>query len=333
MARQLSSLISSLNGLKAFEAAARHLSFTDAAEELFVTQGAVSRQIKALEERLGVKLFYRLTRRVELTESGQILFPATRNALDELERAILRLNQKTQSGILTISVLPTLAMNWLMPRLHEFNEMNPSIEVHLMTSIRKVDFAREDIHLAIRVGRPRGTDASWSGPRIDLMMVENWDGVRAECLMPDEMVPVVAPSLLEKEFPLGCAEDLRNFTLLHVSTRANAWPDWIGALGIEGLTSREGPSFGHFFLALQAAKSGQGVALVPRVLALPDLAVGQLIIPFEGNVPPAGNYYLLCRDHHWDVPRIRIFRKWLIDICRADLDGEYSDFRNTFRPS
>jgi len=307
----------SLNGLRVFDAAVRHMSFTLAAEELHITQGGVSRAIRALEDDLGFRLFNRLPRRLQLTEEARILSISVRDALDTIERVTLRLGARGGSRILTIDVLPTLAAKWLMPRLVEFNELNPNLEVRLITSIRPVDFERDDVDVAIRVGRieAAGQGDDQSAPRIDLKMAENFNGVRAEEVLPDMLVPVTAPHILNGRKPLGDVDELSRFTLLHTATRQNAWPDWLRLSSAAGVDGRKGPSFGHFFLTLEAAMNGQGIALVPEVLAMADINSGKLVVAIDRPTIRAGSYYLLCRRHHWDAPKVKLFREWLKHAC------------------
>jgi LysR family transcriptional regulator, glycine cleavage system transcriptional activator len=312
----MSRRLPSLNALRAFEAAARHLSFSRAAEELHVTQGAVSRQINGLESHLGVPLFKRLTRALELTEHGQEYLPATRDAFDRIEQATLRLMHRQSDQVLIVSVLPTFAMRWLIPRLSDFTAVHPGIEVRMITSIRPVNFGREDIDVAIRVGAPpdaptRRAGPPREGPRIDLEMVEDWTNVRADLLMPDVMVPVCSPALRDGPAPLARPEDLAGHVLLHTATRAHAWPDWLHAAGLDHQGADRGPAFGHFFMTMQAAVAGRGVALIPRTFVEEDIAAGKLVIPFNLKVESSGAYYLLCRAHQWDSPRVRGFREWL----------------------
>jgi LysR family glycine cleavage system transcriptional activator len=301
----------SLNALRTFEAAARNLSFSDAATELHVTQAAVSRQIRLLEEDLGTKLFLRLTRAVELTESGMSLYPALRDALDQMERAAARVWNSSDSGLLTISVLPTFSVKWLMPRLLSFAEQHPNIEIHLVNSIKAVDFDKEDVDLAIRAGSlDQSSQEQARRPRIDLTMVRSWDGVEAEFLMPDELVAVMAPGYNGGEIP-GDAAAMSKVTLLQMATRTNAWPDYFNALGWDVPGARAGPSFGHFFLALQAAIEGRGIAMLPSVLAFDDLRTGRIVQALPQRIRSAGNYYLLGRRSVWERKNIKIFREWL----------------------
>jgi LysR family transcriptional regulator, glycine cleavage system transcriptional activator len=301
----------SLNALRTFEAAARNLSFSDAADELFVSQAAVSRQIRLLEEDLDVKLFRRLTRAVELTEEGASLYPPMRDALDQIERATARIWNKHGGSLLTISVLPTLSVKWLMPRLLNFSESHPNIEVHLVNSIKPVDFDRDEIDLAIRVGSTDVYSGSEKKPRIDLTMAKNWSGIQAELLMPDELIAVMSPKLAGAEFIVGEVEGLRGMTLLQMATRPNAWPDYLEAVGWPVEDARQGPSFGHFFMALQAAIEGKGIALLPYILAQDDLRDGRIVPAIPGTVRSAGDYYLIGRKSQWERQKVKIFRSWL----------------------
>ena len=310
----MSRRLPSMNALRAFEAAARHLNFSRAADELFVTQGAISRQIKLLEESLGVPLFRRLTRTVELTEYGREYLPVMRDAFDRIEQATLRLVNRDRHRILNVNVLPTFAVRWLIPRLSHFSTQHPDIEVRLITSIRPVNFWREDIDVAIRVGiapdavpDPNVADR----PRISLQMTEDWNNVRAYPLMPDVLIPVCSPTLLAGRPPLTKAEDLLTLPLLHMATRIHAWPDWLRASGVDYNAAAHNPSFGHFFMVLEEALSGRGVALVPRMLALPDIDAGRLVVPLNVSHESAGSYYLLCREHQADTATIQSFRDWL----------------------
>ena len=304
-----------LNGLRAFEAAARHMSFTEAAEELCVTQGAISRQIKSLEERLGLSLFRRMTRRLELTEEGEVLFPIARHAFDDIERAFHNILDRGNANVLTVSALPTFAMNWLTPRLPEFNEKHPDIEVQLIMTIRAVNFARDDIDVAIRVGNPEGSSSEKKAPRIGLTMTENWKGVTAKKLMSDQMIPVIAPRLLQSGKKIESPNDLLDYTRLHVGTRIDAWPDWLEALGVEATDTHTGPVFGHFIQSLLAARKGQGIALIPRILVEQEIMTGELVVACDSNVRSDGDYYLLYRSHHWSLPKIKMFQEWIQVAC------------------
>ena len=300
-----------LNSLRAFEAAARHLSFTRAALELNVTQGAISRQVKNLEAHLGVRLFHRLTRHLELTESGRSFYLQIRESLDLMERATAKVRKHHGGGVLTVDVLTTLAIRWLIGRLPTFTDEHPMVEVHMVTSIKPVDFRRDDIDVAIRVGSLPRDRQGLSQPRIDLVMTEDWSGIKPDFLVKDVLVPVCNPAVAKGPLPLRGPEDLRHHTLLHTATRPRAWHDWLAAVGMTDLDMGDDPAYGHFFMALQEAAKGRGIALVPHVLATDDLALGNLVIPFHRPVASEGGYFLLCRRHQWDDPKVALFRDWL----------------------
>lgn len=310
MSRQLPSL----NALRAFEAAARHMSFTLAADELCVTQGAISRQIKLLESHLRVPLFRRLPRALELTPEGLAYLPALRDAFDSIEFATRRITRGTQHSVLTVSVLPTLAMNWIIPSLHEFNEQHPEIEIHMVTSINPVDF-KSDIDMAIRVGSRHPHASGQPLARIDLVMTEDWAGIEVEELIADTIMPVCSPELLRGPPGLRTPDDLRHHTLLHTGTRPNAWADWLAASGVRAMGS-SGPSYGHFFMTIEAARQGRGIACVPDVLVAADLASGRLVAPFAKPVDSTGTYCILYRRHQKDSPQLRAFCAWLTALAK-----------------
>jgi len=314
MSRQLPSL----NALRAFEAAARHRSFTLAAEELCVTQGAISRQIKLLEGYLKVLLFRRLPRALELTPDGAVYLPALRDAFDSIEFATRKILRGNQHSVLTVSVLPTLAMNWIIPSLHEFNEQHPEIEIHMVTSINPADF-NTDIDMAIRVGSRHPNASDQQRARIDLVMTQDWSGIEAEVLMADTIMPVCAPEVLRGTLPLRTPADLRHHTLLHTGTRPNAWANWLAGSGTRATLPDTGPSYGHFFMAIEAARLGKGIACVPDVLVAGDLASGRLVAPFPQPVASTGAYCILYRKHQKDLPQVRAFRSWLAALAKRTM--------------
>src|SRR6266403_1080676 len=212
---EMTARLPSLNGLRAFEAAARHLSFTQAASELNVTQTAISHQIKRLEEELGVSLFVRQNRALSLTPEAKEYLPGIRAAFNDLRLATDRLLRRDDDHVLTISTLASLAAKWLLPRLSAFQEAHPGIDVRITTSTGLVDFKNGDVDAAIRYGRG------------------HWPGLRADWLMADEMFPVCSPALLQAAKPLKCPEDLRDHVLLHTSTVYSAdWRLWLTVAGL-----------------------------------------------------------------------------------------------------
>ena len=234
-----------LNSLRAFEAAARHLSFTKAAEELHVTPAAVSQQIKLLEEHCGTKLFRRLTRALMLTDAGQAALPPLREGFDKLAEAVDRLRSHDRGGILTVSVPPSFGAKWLVHRLDRLNAAHPEFDVRIDATDTLVDFSDAGVDIALRYGR--GT----------------YPGLHAEHLMPEVAFPVCSPALLEGEHPLRAPEDLSHHTLLHVQWKmeheaAPNWRMWLRAAGIEGIDAERGPRFTIEGMTVQAAIEGQG---------------------------------------------------------------------------
>lgn len=288
-----------LNALRAFEAAARHLSFTKAAEELFVTQAAVSHQVKALEEHLGLQLFRRYNRRLMLTDAGQGYLPSLRDAFDSIALATEQLSRVGSSGSLTVSVLNSFAAKWLLPNLVAFREAHPEIDVLVSASDHIVDFTRDNVDMAIRYG------------------AGNYPGLEVNFLMGDVVFPVCSPALLETGPPLRVPQDLQNHTLLHDTTSGSvdgtlSWAGWLKAAGVTGLDPRKGPGFTHSNLVLQAAIDGQGVALGRSALAGSDLEAGRLVRPFGPDIPSQYNYYIVVPSGRGDHAKINTFRLWLL---------------------
>ena len=301
-----------LTALRGFEAAARHMSFRDAADELRLTQGAISHQIKTLEDSLGLRLFVRGTRKVKLTDAGETLFPVVRDALQMIEDATSSLKEQPQHKTLVISALPTLASTWIMPRLHAFTEKHPDIEVRIVSSIEPVDFANESIDVAIRVGRLPGRRYSERLPRIDLKMVVDWEDVRADELFPDILVPVCSPSLIRRR-RIREAKDVLLYPLIHTSTRRFAWPDWLRAQGVSNIQEAvDKHEFSHFFISLEAAARGEGIAIVPRVILSHYKDVDRLVRPFASTVPSAGSYYVLTRESKSRNREIHDLLEWVL---------------------
>ncbi|MFC5353826.1 transcriptional regulator GcvA [Azospirillum himalayense] len=288
-----------LNALRAFESAARHLSFTKAAEELHVTQAAVSHQIKGLEEWLGMPLFRRMNRALILTETGQSYLPPVRDALDTLSHATERLFRMDGSGALTISTMPSFAAKWLVMRLGRFQARHPELEVRLHTTPQLVDFSQQDVDIGIRFG------------------AGNWPGLRCERLMTEDIYPVCSPSLLDGPRPLCCPEDLRHHTLLH-DDYFITWGTWGEAAGIAGLDHARGPRFDDSALLLQVAAEGGGVALARGVLVADDVAAGRLVRLFDVHLPGNYAYYVVAPPHYFSRPKVKAFRDWLFEEAAAD---------------
>jgi len=297
-----------LNAIRAFEAAARHLSFTKAAEELFVTQAAVSHQIKALEAALDVQLFRRFNRRLMLTDAGQAYLPPLREALDGIAAATDRLRAVERTGPLKVSVLPSFGAKWLLPRLFGFRERHPEIDVLVAASDKLVDFARDDVDIGIRYGQGR------------------YPGLRVDLLMRDEIFPVCSPRLLEGAHPLRRPADLKHHTLLHDQVAGTEddpdWRLWLKTAGVEGIDAGRGPGFSHASWVIEAAITGQGVALGRQSLAGDDIAAGHLVRPFGPSMPSTFVYSVVSLPEAADQPKVRLFREWLLEEGSAEQPDE-----------
>ncbi|ADN77021.1 transcriptional regulator, LysR family [Ferrimonas balearica DSM 9799] len=283
-----------LNAVKAFEAAARHLSFTRAAEELFVTQAAVSHQIKALEEFLGLKLFRRRNRSLLLTEEGQSYFLDIKDLFTQLADATERLLARSATGSLTVSMTPSFAIQWLVPRLARFSEQHPEVDVRIKAVDEDEASLTDDVDVAIYFGRG------------------NWAGLRADKLRSECLVPVCSPRLLQGDNPLREIADLARFTLLHDMSRRD-WKAWIKQVGAN-VNVNSGPIFSHSSLVLQAAIHGQGVALGSSVLARPEVEAGRLVCPFGDVLKSKNAYYLVCHENQADLGKIEAFREWMLQM-------------------
>lgn len=300
-----------LLAVRAFEAAARRLSFSLAAQELHVTQSAVSRQIRLLEDFLGYPLFRRMTRSVELTSEGVHFFRASQQSLDILQAATRRGRSGSGRQTLKLSITPSLATLYLLPRLPAFAEAWPDIEVRVRTSTAPADFEREDVDAAIRLGPLPGKRYAHLQPHVPHELVRGWRGVSAFRLWDEVLTPVISRHLIAGEKALSNIEDLGRFTLLSVATRPTAWSDWFLSQGV-ALPSAGGTiEFGHFFMTLDAARAGRGVALVPTLFLQELDSDSDLVCPFESTVPSAGEYYFLCREEAAEREPIEPFLKWL----------------------
>jgi LysR family transcriptional regulator, glycine cleavage system transcriptional activator len=281
-----------LKALPAFELAAGSLSISAAAQELHLTHGAVSRQIKALEDHLGAPLFRRFNRRIELTPAGAALLPSVRQALQLLQTSTAEVRAQTKEGPLVVSCLATFMMRWLIPRLYAFNAVNPRIEVRLSASHAPPDFGGGGIDVAIRIGKP-----PW--PR----------SVVARPFLADSIGPVLAPSLIEGR-RVRRPSDLARLKLLHAETRPGAWSQWLAMTGVEELDTSRGARFEHMYFLLEAAASGLGVAIGSRPLVEQDLASGRLVAPF-GFVPSGGSYCLLQPRNASHPAKSAAFAAWI----------------------
>jgi LysR family glycine cleavage system transcriptional activator len=286
----------SLNGLRAFEAAARHLSFTNAAAELNVTQTAISHQIKRLEEELGIALFIRQNRALALTPQARDYLPGVRAAFNDLRLATDRLLRKDNDHVLTVSTLASMAAKWLLPRLSAFQAAHPNIDVRITTSTSMVDFKSGDVDAAIRYGRGR------------------WPGLRADWLTADQLFPVCSPALLRGDRPLRTPQDLVHHTLLHSSAGYDDdWRLWLTAAGLPtDISQQPGLSFDMIFMTLQAAIDGLGVAVGRTTYVEGDLANGRLVVPFQISLPADAGFYLVSPEAASHSPKLAAFREWLL---------------------
>jgi LysR family transcriptional regulator, glycine cleavage system transcriptional activator len=288
-----------LNALKAFEAAARHESFTRAAEELCVTQGAVSHQVKALEGELGLKLFNRERQRLVITEGGRAYLAVVRDAFDRIADGTERLLQRQSGGALTVSTSPNFAAKWLVHRLGRFAEAHPEIDLRVSASLQHIDFAREDIDLAIRHG-----DGTASGLHVTRLCAE-------------ELFPACSPKLLDGRNGLRSPADLGRFPLLHVNDR-QGWSRWLDFAGIAGVDPSRGPILNQASMAIDAAVDGQGVVLARTALAAWDLIGGRLVRPFDIAMPVSYAYWIVCPKALAKLPKIVAFSDWLLAEAAED---------------
>lgn len=282
-----------LNSLKAFEAAARHLSFTRAAEELFVTQAAVSHQIKSLEEFLGLKLFRRRNRALLLTEEGQGYFLDIKDIFTSILEATDKVLERSEKGALTISLPPSFAIQWLVPRLADFHLQEPEIDVRIKAVDMDEGSLTDDVDVAIYYGRG------------------HWPGLKADKLYQEFLVPLCSPRLLLGEKPLESLGDLKQHNLLHDSSRKE-WKQFVKQNEIEGVNVNHGPIFSHSTMVLQAAVHGQGIALGNNVLAQPEIDAGRLVAPFEEVLMTKNAFYVVCHDKQAETGRIATFRDWML---------------------
>ena len=289
-----------LHSLRVFEAVARHLSFTKAAEELHVTPGAVSQQIKTLEEFVGTPVIRRLKRGILLTDEAQASLPLLRDAFEKLGDASDLLTNRRDSNRLKISVAPSLAAKWLVPRLDSFADTSPEIEVWLSAAMEVVDFGADDVDLAIRYGPGE------------------YPGLEVIHLMSETIVPVCSPRLLVGENPLQKPGDLARHTLLHDGSpdkdeSCPDWSMWLKAAGVCDADAHRGPVFNQSSLVIEAAVAGKGVALAKAALALADLEAARLVIPFDMTTPTSFAYYIVFPEAKAQNKAVKAFSQWLQD--------------------
>jgi LysR family transcriptional regulator, glycine cleavage system transcriptional activator len=283
-----------LSALRAFEAAARSLSFTKAGLELNVTQAAVSYQVRRLEDHFGTKLFHRLNRALALTDAGHGFFAVVGQAFDLLAVDSHGLAGRDRQQAITVSASQSLAAKWLIPRLDRFRERYPQVRIHIDATDAVADLAQGKVHLALRYAR-----------RID-------PALNSVLLFTEQVFPVCSPVVFDGGPPLGDPRDLCHHTLIHDVMTDVTWRDWLGATGIEGEFATHGPSFSHSGLAIDAAIEGQGIALGRSALIVDDLSAGRLIRPFDITLLSSYAYYVVCFGDRTDNPNVAAFVDWVL---------------------
>ncbi len=287
-----------LNSLRAFEAVARHLSVTKAADELAVTPAAVSHQIKTIEDHLEIELFQRTKGILLLTDAGQAILPGIRDGFESLQAAIEQIDNLGDAGVLTISVAPSFAAKWLLPRLERFQSKYPEIDVRVGASMALTDFHSDGVDLAIRYGAGRYPD------------------LHCERLLEETVFPVCSPKLLKGKQRLDAVSALKDQTLLHDDSPDDdpscpSWTMWLKAAGASDIDGTRGPRFNQSSLVVEAAALGRGVALAKASLAAADLAEGRLIKPFGTAVPVDFAYWLVCPEPKLALRKVALFADWL----------------------
>jgi LysR family transcriptional regulator, glycine cleavage system transcriptional activator len=297
------------NALKAFEATARHLSFSKAAIELHVTPAALSHQVRGLEDLLGQKLFHRRARSIELTDTGRLLYPDLRLGFETIRAAVARVDRGRNDRVLVISATPGLTAKWLVPRLYRFLQANPEIDARVSASYAYVDFDADGVDVALR------------------MSPGDHPGLYVKKLMDEAMVPVCHPKLLEGPNGLRKPADLARFTLIHLNLPFGdkgppTWGDWLEAAGVTGVDASRGLSFNVADHAQDAAMEGTGVMLAYKTMAASDLRSGRLVVPFGPELPLVNRaYHFVCPQGHETHPLVRAFRNWVFAEVERDRPG------------
>jgi LysR family glycine cleavage system transcriptional activator len=284
-----------LNALRAFEAVAAHLSFTGAAQSLNVTTAAVSSHIKSLEEYLETPLFVRHSRSVRLTPQGARLLPGVQRGMGELTRAVDQLRLDRSSGLLNISLLGSFLQKWLLPRLGDFYQKHPEVDLRFSASRELVNFMQTDFHAAVRYG------------------AGNWPQLQAEKMLDDWVFPVTNPTLFAKLGPITTLGDLNKYPLLH--SASEPWIDWLRRVGGDTTRVERGPILDDSASVLAAAEQGHGLVLARWSLVAGDLAAGRLVRPTSQSVRQLNSYYFVAPAHNFEVPKVIRFRDWLREVC------------------
>ncbi|MGC3981355.1 MAG: transcriptional regulator GcvA [Steroidobacteraceae bacterium] len=291
-----------LNALRVFEAVAERLSFTEAANALDVTPAAVSSQIKTLEDSLETPLFYRHSRSVRLTPLGSQLLPGVQRGFDELARSIDQLRKHRTSGQLNISMLGSFLQKWLLPRLNDFYQKHPEIDLRFNASRQLVDFMNSDFHAVVRYG------------------MGQWASLRAEHVMDDWVFPVASPALVSKIGPVNTVGDLNKYPLLH--SQHEPWSDWLRSLGGDTTRLERGPVLEDSVAALNMAERGEGLVLARWSLVADDLDAGRLVRVGLQSVRQRAAYYFVAPPEHFDLPKVQRFHAWLSACCQQFLPPE-----------
>jgi LysR family transcriptional regulator, glycine cleavage system transcriptional activator len=299
----------SLNALRAFDCAVRHMSFQKAAEELFVTPAALSYQIRQLEEHLGLKLFDRLNRAVRLTQEGEILAPGIRDGFLEFENALRHLNRRQADNVLVISAGPAFTAKWLAPRLYRFMLRHPEIDARISANLKAVDMQRDDIDVAIRFGKGK------------------YEGCVSVLLFDEYVTPMCSPGVAYGQNPLNQPSDLAGHTLIHDDTHIGVfdladWKSWLSAAGAAGVDpKRSGLHFNIADHALDAAVAGAGVVLGRWILAQSDIEAGRLVTPFELKIKADFSFYTVVLENRIKDKNIQAFCTWLQDEISGNVDA------------
>jgi LysR family glycine cleavage system transcriptional activator len=285
-----------LNALRAFEATARHLSFSKAAEELHVTPAALSHQIRGLEDMLELKLFHRRARAIELTDAGRLIYPGIRTGFESIREAVERLDRNSKDHVLVVSSSPGLTAKWLVPRLYKFLALHPQIETRISASIAFANFSSDDVDIGIRLS---------SGAHPDLYV---------EKLSDEWLLPLCSPRLLDGEHPLRAPRDIKNFPLIQVDLPGivPTWADWMRMAGVDGVDTTRGLRLNVADHALDAASEGMGVVLAYKIVASRDMALGRLVMPFGPEIQlPGRAYHFVCAKGHEKRAPVKAFRDWI----------------------
>ena len=309
-----------LNSLRVLESAARNLSFSKAADELFVTKAAVSHQIKALEEYLGFQLFERKNRSIELTEAAELALPKLREGFNNLAEAVKLMQQHTQHASVNVCMAPSFAAKWLVPRLHKFSGAHPEIDMKIIG---------DDTLISNRVDSS-SLDEWFRGGEVDVVIrfgSGDYPGFVVDKLFDVAAVPLCSPKLLERgKHPLKTPDDLRHYTLLHDDTGYTgrpSWAKWLEMAGVEGVDAKRGLHFNHVSLVLGGAIDEQGIGLSMEPLAQYDIDAGRLCIPFDLKMPLDSAYYIIRREKETKDESVEAFVSWMLE------EAENSGFSET----